>query len=95
MQQPVIVRLIVESGVCLHNIMRVRYPTLQNAQLDMENQQHDLAPWLWRTTARMHEINRVVGPNIDATVAKREYLQLYFNSPAGSVPWQDRMVTAQ
>jgi hypothetical protein len=29
MQQPNIVRLIVESGVCLHNIMRVRYPTLQ------------------------------------------------------------------
>jgi hypothetical protein len=54
----------------------------------MENQQHDLVPGLWRTTTRMHEINRVVGPNRDATVAKRqrEYLRLYFNSPAGSVP---------
>ena len=52
MQQPDIMRLIVGSCVCLHNIMRVRYPTLQNAQLDMENQQHDLVPGLWRATAR-------------------------------------------
>ena len=64
-----IVRLIVESCVCLHNIMRVRYSTLQNGQLDMENQQHDLVSGLQRTTARMHEINRVVGPNM------RQYLK--------------------
>lgn len=86
MQQPDIVRLIVESCVCLNNMMRVTNSTLQNGQLDIENQE-DLVPGLWRTTARMHEINRVGCPNRDATVAKRqrEYLQLYFNSPAGSV----------
>ena len=96
MQQPNVVRNIVECCVCLHNVMRLRYPTQQNAQLDMENDQHDLIPGLWRATANMYEVNMVIGPNRDTVAAKkqREYLRLYFNSQAGSVPWQNRMISA-
>ena len=81
--------------MCLHNHMRMRYPALQNAQLDVENDTHDLIPGLWRANANMHEVNTVMGPNRDTIAAKkqREYLRLYFNSPAGSVPWQDRMIS--
>ena len=83
--------------MCLHNFMRMCYPALQNAQLDVENDTHALIPGLWRANANIHEVNTVIGPNRDTIAAKkqREYLRLYFNSPAGSVPWQDRMITAQ
>ena len=96
MQQPNVVRNIVECCVCLHNVMRLRYPTQQNVQLDMKNDQHDLIPGLWRATANMYEVNMVIGPNRDTVAAKkqREYLRLYFNSQAGSVPWQNRMISA-
>ena len=77
--------------------MRKRYPALQNAQLDMEDDEHNLVPGLWRANANMHEVNRVVGANRDTRAGKRqrEYLKLYFNSPAGSVPCQERMTSTQ
>ena len=93
MQKPETVRTIVETCVCLHNLMRIRYPAAQNILLDNEDEDHNLIPGMWRQNANMHELHRVVGPNRDTVAAKRqrEYLRLYFNSPAGSVPWQDRM----
>ena len=36
MQEPEVVRAITVACVCLHNLMRIRYPALQNAQTDME-----------------------------------------------------------
>ncbi|XP_062588068.1 putative nuclease HARBI1 [Saccostrea cucullata] len=39
-QNPDNCRLIVEACVCLHNIMRKRYPALQNADMDMEDLEH-------------------------------------------------------
>ena len=36
-QEPETGRLIVEACVCLHNLMRIRYPALQNAAMDREN----------------------------------------------------------
>ena len=98
MQTPGNVKVIVEACVCLHNLMRMRYPALQNAQLDVENDTHDLIPGLWRANANMREGSTVKGPNRDTMIAakrQREYLRLYFNSPAGSVPWQARMIIAQ
>ena len=77
--------------------MRERFAMLQNGQVDAEDDQHNIIPVQWRATANMHEVDNVVGPNRDTIAAKkqREYLKLYFNSPAGSVPWQERMITAQ
>ena len=94
---PGVVRYIVEAAICLHNVMRLRYPALQNADLDREDVQHNLIPCEWRQHANMHEVNQTVGNNRDTTAAKqmREYLRLYFNSEAGSVPWQNRMVAPE
>ena len=77
MQTPGNVKVIVEACVCLHNLMRMRYPALQNAQLDVENETHDLIPGLWHTNANMHEVNTVTGPKRDTIAAKRqrEYLR--------------------
>jgi hypothetical protein len=94
MQKPDTVHLIVEACVCLHNLMRMSYPTLQNAALDQEDANYNIIPGAWRAGANMQEVDQMRGPNRDSTAAKkqREYLKLYFNSPAGSVPWQDRMI---
>ena len=85
MQDPDTVRLIVETCVCLHNLMRMRYPGLQNSQLDSEDDEHNIIPGSWRETVDMHEMEGVRGPNRDTVAAKkqREYLKLYFNSTAG------------
>ena len=74
--------------------MRERYPALQNVLLDQEDEEHNLVPGQWRQHANMQDIQQIVGPNRDTVAGKRqrELLRLYFNSPAGSVQWQDRML---
>ena len=87
-------REVVETCICLHSVMHNRYPGLQNAALDKEDDNHDLITGEWRQEANMHEGEQVVAPNRDTRAGKQqwEYLRLYFNSAAGSVPWQDRMI---
>ena len=94
MSGPEVVRDIIEACVCLHNLLRIRNPAIHVGLVDAEDDDHNLIPGMWRQNAQMHEVEQVVGPNRDTTEAKRqrEYLRLYFNSPAGSVPWQDRMI---
>ncbi|XP_013386500.1 putative nuclease HARBI1 [Lingula anatina] len=91
---PEAVQDVIEACICLHNLMRDRYPALQNAALDNEDENHNLVPGQWRQETNMHDVEQVVGPNRATRAGKqlREYLKLYFNSAAGSVPWQDRMI---
>lgn len=91
---PAAVQDVLEACICLHNLMRDRYPALQDAALDQEDGNHNLIPGEWRQEANMHEVEHIVGPNRDTRAGKRqrEYLRLYFSSAAGSVPWQDRMI---
>ncbi|XP_071177272.1 putative nuclease HARBI1 [Mytilus edulis] len=60
-QVPDTASVIIATCVCLHNLMRMRYPNLQNVQLDTEDDLHNLVPGLWRANANMHEVNSVVG----------------------------------
>ena len=92
--EPDTVRLITEACICLHNLMRLRYPVIQNAAMDVEDANHDMIPGAWRADANIPEVNNVRGNNRDSAAAKiqRDYLKEYFNSPAGSVPWQNRMI---
>jgi hypothetical protein len=85
---------IIECLVCLHYLMRLRYPTLQNAQLDQEDDDHFPEPCAWRQEANKHEVQMPRGPNTDNIAGKRqrELLKLYFNSQVGSVPWQEIMI---
>jgi hypothetical protein len=93
-QQPAIVEKMVMACVCLHNLMRMRYPQMQNQDLDHEDEQHNLIPGAWREGRIMLDIERVRGGNraTRAAITQRLYLKHYYSSPAGSVPWQDRMI---
>ena len=93
-QMPVTVQTIVESCVCLHNFIRLRNPAIQNIQLDAEDGAHQLIPGAWRQDVNLPHFDVPQGGNRDTVLAKRQrdYLRQYFNSPAGRVPWQDRMI---
>ncbi|MCK5872965.1 MAG: transposase family protein [Methylococcales bacterium] len=84
------VEVIVIACMCMHNLMRVRYPTLQNAQLDREDANGNLVPGEWRQHANMQDVRNVRGGNLASNAGKRqrELLKLYYNSPAGAVSWQ-------
>ena len=85
------VQLIVNTCMVLHNMMRTRYPGHHQTLVDQEDANGNLIPGDWRRNANMEQAR---DPTRESTKAKqeREYLKLYFNSSAGSVPWQDNMV---
>ena len=92
-QDPKTAELIVTACCCLHNLMRVRYPSIQNAVLDRENDNHQLVPGEWRNDADLTDLEPLTGNQ--ATVrakGQRGYLKHYYASPAGSVPWQLNMI---
>ena len=75
--------------------MRIRYPGLQNQQLDSdENANHDFIPGAWREGRNLVDTQRVTGFNIASKEGKmqRNLIKHWVNSPAGSVPWQERMI---
>ena len=83
-QGPDVVRLLVETGVILHNILRIRFPAIANAEVDRQDEDHNIIPGAWRGDH---------APNRDNRVGKvmRDYFKAYFNSEAVSVPWQEKL----
>jgi hypothetical protein len=88
------VTLVVKACLTLHNIMRMRYPRLQNVDLDYEDDQGNLVPGAWRDNAVLQDVEAAGrGPRTTAAGKElRAYLKNYFNSPAGSVPWQNAAI---
>ena len=50
---PATIAVIVQTCVILHNLMRMRYPAVQNKDIDVENANHQVIPGAWRATAHM------------------------------------------
>ena len=92
-QGPDVARLLVETGVILHNLLRIRFPAIGNADADREDEDHNIVPRAWRANIYVEEIPQPQAPNRDNREGKvmRDYLKAYFNSDAGSVPWQERL----
>ena len=88
------VRLMVKACVLLHNLMRTRYPVLQNRLLDREQANGDIEPGEWRMNRNLDDTQHVHAPNRASKEGKmqRNLIKHWCNSPAGAVPWQDRMV---
>ena len=49
---PDVVRLLVETGVILHNLLRIRFPAIAYAEVDREDEDHNIIPGAWRETNR-------------------------------------------
>jgi hypothetical protein len=95
-QQPETCQLIVKACLCMHNLMRVRYASLQNLDLDREDEMGNVIPGAWRHNQVLLEMERQGGNRaIREAKQQRVYLKWYYNSEAGSVPWQDAMVKIQ
>ena len=90
------VRIIVKACILLHNLMRTRYPVLQNRLVDIERSNGDLVPGAWREGRNLEDTRpeRIGGNNRDFRKAKaqRNLIMEWCSSPAGMVPWQDRML---
>ena len=91
------VRLVVKTCVILHNLMRSRYPNMQNKMLDLEKSTGNVVPGAWREGINLEDANpqaQLYGHNKDFKIAKaqRNLLMEWCNSSAGKVPWQDDML---
>lgn len=91
---PDTVRLIVTTCILLHNLMRTRYPTMQNHLVDRDDAQYNFIPGAWREGRQMEDCINVTGPNTATKNGKRirNVLKHWANSDAGSVPWQSSMI---
>ena len=90
------VRLITTACVLLHNLMRTRYPVLQNRLVDGVNANGNVQPGEWRQGRNLEDTVDVQAPNRASKEGKmqRNLIKHWVNSPAGSVAWQDRMIDA-
>ncbi|XP_783499.1 putative nuclease HARBI1 [Strongylocentrotus purpuratus] len=93
-QNPSTVRTMVQACVCLHNLMRTRYPCIQNSALDREDAEHNIVPGSWRGEQTLAELRQPARGRsaTQAAQAQRNYIKAYYNSPAGSVPWQESKI---
>ena len=86
---PGTVRLIVSTCVIFHNLMRLRYPAIQNDVMDWEENGR-LRLGQWRRGCQMADCRMATGNNRDLNAGKDQRRQLthWVNSEAGSVSWQ-------
>ena len=69
---PSTVKIIVKACIVLHNLMRIRYPGLQNQQLDRpENLNADFVPGAWRQGKNLEDTHTVVGSNTSTKKGKK------------------------
>nr|XP_054757882.1 uncharacterized protein LOC129263998 [Lytechinus pictus] len=70
------------------------FPGLQNIDVDHEDELGNHIPVAWRNAAVMQDVERVGGGYQANKEGKklRTYLKHYYNSPVGSLPWQQHMI---
>ena len=105
--QPIIlapekVETIVMACCCLHNFLRVRLGSnsvyTPSGSIDTEDPEtHEIVPADWRQGPQLQGLRPFgrQGSNRPTSCAKelRDYMCDYFNSDAGSVPWQENLHT--
>ena len=71
--------------------MRIRFPNLQNADLDEEQADGVIVTRAWRDAGYLAEMQGVLRAPRENRAGKelRIHLKYNYNSDAGSVPWQE------
>ena len=85
---------ITKACIVLHNVLRDLNPNIPNRDLDMEGGDGQVIPGAWRDAGVLQAVEQE-GRGPRRTVAGKElraYLKAYFNSPAGSLPWQEAAI---
>jgi hypothetical protein len=91
-QEPKTVTTIAMAAVCLHNVMRTRYPGLQNVLLDREREDHQVVPGAWREEGILQEMNNVGGTTVTKGGKRQRILLKHYVNTFGAVPWQQNML---
>ena len=87
---------ITKGCLVLHNIMRTRYPNLQNEELDDEVD-GVIVPGSWRDAGVLVDCEQEAAAGVRSTRKGRhlrQYLMHYVNGATGSVPWQEAAIQA-
>lgn len=89
---PATVRDVVTTCCILHNM--VVTPAIQPAEIDHEDEDHNIVPGSWREgETLMADLAPARGNNPkNRAKAVRNYLANYYTSEVGAVPWQERLV---
>ena len=84
---------ITKASLTLHYLFCDHYG-VNNVSVDEEDDNKEMIPGQWRTDAVMHEVDaQLRAPRANAAgQALRTTLQHYFNSDAGNVLWQLRIL---
>ena len=90
---PVAAKTLVMACVTLHNLMRIRYPGLQNQALDHDVEDHNVIRGTWRDDGVLQDVASMTGPTQASREAKRQrvYLKHYYSN-IGAVSWQRDMI---
>ena len=85
---------VTKACLVLHNIMRARYPNLQNEDLD-QDANGTFVPGSWRNAGVLEECE-LQGTTGERSTRQgrqlRQYLTHYVNSDAGRVTWQEQAI---
>ena len=92
-QNPKVVCKIILACICLHNLMRVRYPQANNHLVDRDDRLHNVIPGQWRDDIPLGDLE-AQGGNPESRLARNQrlYMSHYFMSDVGAVDWQARMI---
>ena len=90
---PVVAKTLVMACVTLHNLMRIRYPGLQNQALDREGEDHNIIGGAWRDECVLADVVSKTRPTQASREAKaqRVYLKQYYSN-IGAAPRQRDMI---
>jgi hypothetical protein len=96
-QLPQNVETIVMAACILHNLISLRNPAQALVEGDRVDQSTgDIIPGSWREECHLKTLSSLenLSGNTSIKTAKlqRDYLCGYYNSSAGSVPWQEQMI---
>ncbi len=95
---PDVVVQVIRACICLHNFLREKHPSESFSALErevnLEGGDYKVIPGRWRDRFNLLDVSKINSSNRQTKAGKdqRDYLCAYYNSSAGSVPWQDQAI---